>query len=72
MADATFFVCFAFVLQAALFAIDLLFEKNYERKPIFVRQYKSCLKSFILILILLTIMYNELVSNIFFISIIFS
>lgn len=25
-----------FSLQAALFAIDLLFEKSYERKPIFV------------------------------------
>ena len=28
-------VCF--LPQAALFAIDLLFEKSYERKPIFVR-----------------------------------
>lgn len=30
-------LCVCFLLQAALFAIDLLFEKTHERKPIFVR-----------------------------------
>lgn len=32
-------VCF--LLQAALFAIDLLFETSYERKPIFVSLWKA-------------------------------
>lgn len=31
--------CLPVCPQAALFAIDLLFEKSYERKPIFVRHF---------------------------------
>lgn len=53
-----FSVCFTLVLQAALFAIDLLFDKSYEQKPIFVRHLNSRLKSFVFISTRLTSLYH--------------